>query len=502
MPTSGIAGEYVGACETATCTGTFTDNGGAAANYSDNINAIYRVFCPNAAGQCVSLTFNSFGMEGMVDPPGPNPLDCYYDYLLIGNGATQNSAVIDQAPSSAASTTGRICGTLAVPFTYTASNPSGCLTVRMTSDFITTGIGWSATLTCAPCAGGPTGLSNNDCVNATAICANTSVPGNSTGPGIVAEACGGGGCPAGGENYSNWYLITIQTGGTLTFTINPSVAADDYDYSIYGPNTGCGSLGPSIRCSDAGTTGATGLSAAAADVSESVVGDGYTSPLNVLAGQTYYMMIDEWTPTGAGYSLTFGGTAVLGCIMTPVELLDFSAQYNLARHQVDLNWSTATEINNDFFAVERSIDGTTYELIGVVQGSGTTLEKHEYNSADTNPVPGSINYYRLKQVDNNGVFEYSDVQAVIIYDPLSNFHIAPNPAKELATFSYYTNASTEDVFIYVHNSMGQIISTQRYNAQQGTNHYPFELSSLPHGVYFVTLQTSLHTYRSTLIHDF
>mgnify|MGYP001290646222 CR=1 FL=1 len=86
-PTTGIAGEYVGACETATCSGTYTDNGGSGSNYSNNINSIYRVFCPNTAGNCVRMTFNSFDVEPTFWFFGTN----YTDYLMIGNGPTQNS---------------------------------------------------------------------------------------------------------------------------------------------------------------------------------------------------------------------------------------------------------------------------------------------------------------------------------------------------------------------------------------------------------------------------
>ncbi len=500
-PTTGIASEFVGACQVSTCAGTYTDNGGAAGNYANSVNAIYRVFCPNAPGQCTRLTFTSFSMEPMIDPAGPPVMDCYYDYLTIGNGATQNSPVIDQAPSSAASVTGRICGAPAVPFSYTATNSSGCLTVRMTSDLTVNSTGWSATISCVPCAGGPTGLTNNDCANATFLCASTTVPVNSTGPGISAEACGGGGCPAGGENYSNWYTIAIQTGGTLNFTINPTVATDDYDYAIYGPNVACGALGPAIRCSDAGVTGPTGLNAASVDNSESVFGDGFTAQLNVTAGQVYTIMIDEWTPTGAGYNLIFGGTAVLSCLMMPVELIDFSAKFNDTRQQVDLNWTTASELNNDYFLVERSIDGENYEQIARIQGSGTTQEARYYESLDTHPIAGTINYYRLKQVDYNGRFEYSDLKAVMIPDISNKFYIYPNPAEELTLMAYATSLEGENIVIHIHNSYGQLIASNRHVALKGINQYPYELDAIPHGVYFITLETATAKYHETMLRN-
>ncbi len=151
--TTGIRNERVTNCVVSTCSGTYLDNGGAAGNYSSNIaGGLYRVFCPSTVGNCVRVTFNSFRTEAG------------FDYLTIGNGATQNSPVFTNSPATVPS--GRISGTPAVPFTYTANNPSGCLTFRFTSDGSITDAGWSASLSCVPCAtagNGPNLTDNNDC---------------------------------------------------------------------------------------------------------------------------------------------------------------------------------------------------------------------------------------------------------------------------------------------------------------------------------------------------
>jgi hypothetical protein len=503
-PTTGIANEFVGSCMTATCSGTYTDNGGASGNYSNGINNIYRVFCPNAPGQCVQLTFTSFNMEGMVDPSGPLlPLDCYFDYLSIGNGATQNAPVIDQAPSSAASTTGYICGTPAVPFTYTATNPSGCLTVRMNSDGTVNGAGWTATISCVPCAGGPSGTSNSDCVNATLLCSNASVPANSTGPGIMSEACTGTGCPAGGENYSNWYIVQFQQGGTFTFNITPSTTTDDYDYAVYGPNVGCNGLGSPLRCSDSGLTGATGLTSTATDFSESVTGDKFTAQMNVLAGESYYIMVDEWTPTGAGYSLTFGGTAVMSCsqLVVPVNLVSFEAEYIPSRRNVELSWLTLGEQDNAYFEVQRSIDGEHYEVVDVVSGSGTTFDAKRYTSTDYSPFPGEINYYRLKQVDGDGDFEFSWIQAVAIYDPGYQLQVIPNPARENAEL-HWINAAEGAYQLDIYDCTIKSYFSEQIVAEKGRQIIPLDLSSFPKGVYFITLRGNGEVYSRTFVRDY
>lgn len=480
-PTVGIALEYVGACQTSTCSGNYYDNGGVAGNYSNSINNVYRVFCPNAPGQCLTATFSLFDIEA-------HPT-CIYDLFTVTNGSTQNSPILFQG-----------CGAGAIgPFTGTAN---GCLGFRFRSDFTVTSPGWAATFSCVPCSGAPTGLTNNDCANATLLCANTAVPGNSTGPGISAEACGGAaGCPAGGENYSNWYAVTFTTSGTFNFTIVPQVATDDYDYAVYGPNVGCGALGPSIRCSDSYLGGNTGLQTGAGDTSENVNGNKFTETMNVLAGQTYYIMVDEWTPTGAGYSLNFSGTATMGCILTPVEFSSFNAVYRRSDGSVGLSWSTASEINNDYFAVEKSVDGDIFEQIDIIKGAGNSSQTNSYSSRDEHPYPGEINYYRIKQVDINGKISYSDMEAVAIDDPESHFSVYPNPVKNEGLITYTTAHDGESCQLKIYDSMAKLLVNYRFAGVKGINQIPLDLTNFPNGVYFLTLQNESGVLRTTMVRE-
>jgi hypothetical protein len=299
QPTVGVQSTYTGACMVTTCSGTSYDNGGAAGNYAPNVNNIFRTFCPNTAGMCMRATFTSWSMNDTYFLCfGPN--SCC-DYLGILNGPVQNSpALFNNCTTS--------------PGTITASNPSGCLTFRFVSDGSIQLPGWSATLSCVPCAGGPSGTSNSDCAFATPVCADTPFSDASPGPGITAEGCSG--CVT-SENYTNWYRITILTSGTLAFTINPNNNADDFDPVVFGPNVTCGALGAPVRCSYAinSGNGNTGLGNGAADPSETVAGDQWVSQMNVTAGQTYYVMINGWSATSGtnGFLLDWTGTASLNC---------------------------------------------------------------------------------------------------------------------------------------------------------------------------------------------
>ena len=302
LPSSGVQSTYSGGCPVGTCSGTLLDPGGNS-NYPNNVNQIYQTFCPTTPGTCLQVTFTAFNTENN------------FDYLTIGNGPAQNSAVFTGAPANAS---GQIMGTPAVPFSYTANNSSGCLTFRFNSDFITNRPGFTASLSCVAC-GSALPAGNSDACAASFICSNLGFNDLSNGPGInPTEGCGGTNCVT-GENYSNWYSFSAATSGSLTFTINPNTATNDFDYALFGPNVACGSLGAPLRCSYAANTGNTGLGNGAVDVSEDVAGDGWTSGINVTAGQTYMLMVNNWTAGGTGFNILFGGTATLGVLAPAVS---------------------------------------------------------------------------------------------------------------------------------------------------------------------------------------
>lgn len=416
--TTGIRGERVTNCLVSTCSGTYLDNGGAAGNYSNNIiGGLYRVFCPTVPGNCVRARFTQFNTEAG------------FDYLTIGNGATQNSPVFTNAP--AVNPTGRISGNPVVPFTFTANNPSGCLTFRFTSDATVNAAGWSAALSCVPCAtvgNGPNLVDNNDCSRLTRICTNITNNVNSRGPGLEAEGCLANACPAGGENHTNWYSFTILTSGTLTIMVDPQTPTDDYDFAIYSPNATCTSLGAPIRCTDSGLTGVTGLTTTALDAIEDVNGDKFLSQMNVIAGETYIMAIDEWlSNTGQGYRLNFGGTAVLDCGLLPVKLLYFGAEYDKESKSALITWGSESDEDYEYYVIEKSLDGASFDSIGRVEGLGNG--RFDYEFTDNSPEYNGFTYYRLKWFEN-GVYHYSDVSAIAVEDNSAQVVVQPNPFKD------------------------------------------------------------------------
>lgn len=161
----------------------------------------------------------------------------------------------------------------------------------------------------------------------------------------------------------------------------------------------------------------------------------------------------------------------------PVELLSFEAIPT--KKTVELKWSTASEINNDFFTVERSSDIENWIETAIVQGAGNSGIIKNYTTIVDNPLPG-LSYYRLKQTDFDGKQEYLGIRAVDMKEGREiEFSVFPNPASEKMNIVINENEFTIDVF----NMSGQIILSQR-------NSNELDISNLPNGLYLIRLKLS------------
>ncbi|MEM1321122.1 MAG: proprotein convertase P-domain-containing protein [Bacteroidota bacterium] len=112
----------------------------------------------------------------------------------------------------------------------------------------------------------------------------------------------------------------------------------------------------------------------------------------------------------------------------PIDLRSFNAQYLKKENTVELAWSTSSEVNNDYFVVEKSSDARHWKSIGKLNGRGNTSATSQYHLIDHNPLPGAVSYYRLLQVDFDGSFSYSNIESISIPAALhQDLSIYPNP---------------------------------------------------------------------------
>ncbi len=157
----------------------------------------------------------------------------------------------------------------------------------------------------------------------------------------------------------------------------------------------------------------------------------------------------------------------------PIELLYFRGRLE-ENNEVSLDWATTSEQNNKGFEVQRMTTNSDWEIIGWVNGFGTTFEEQQYNLIDKNPAAG-LNYYQLKQIDFDGTFDYSNVVAIEVENRISNLEIYPNPTAGKLNFSESINGK-----LTVRNTLGQIV----YQNQTETIQY-LDLSFLPTGSYLL-----------------
>jgi len=172
----------------------------------------------------------------------------------------------------------------------------------------------------------------------------------------------------------------------------------------------------------------------------------------------------------------------------PVELTSFTANVN-NNGSVVLNWSTATEVNNQMFKIERRSKESQFITIGHVEGYGTTTEPQVYSYIDNTVEPRTY-YYRLKQIDFSGQYEYSDEIEIEVNGPLTfgleqNY---PNPFNP-STLIKYSVPENGFVNLSVHNLVGEEVRVLvNETVDAGFYEVAFNAANLPSGTYFYRLQ--------------
>lgn len=283
-----------------------------------------------------------------------------------------------------------------------------------------------------------------DCEGSILICGDQQINNNAQDFGCSQDlSAANRGCLLGNERQGSWYTFTPSASGTIEFTIVPTDNID-YDYALWGPLTAfaCPPAGAPVRCSwayppavpgfPASSAFETGLRAGNTDTSEGASGpgvNGFTAPLDVIVGEIYILYIDNFDVTGQAFTLdwTLTNGCSLDCNVLPVELLTFKGE--AVNGEVVLSWLTQTERNSSKFEVERSFDGSHFTPVGSMPAAGHSITRIDYSWVDEDPLDG-IGYYRLRQVDRDGTFKYSDIITVHFRGLASKLVIYPNPASD------------------------------------------------------------------------
>ncbi|NNF34133.1 MAG: T9SS type A sorting domain-containing protein [Saprospiraceae bacterium] len=166
----------------------------------------------------------------------------------------------------------------------------------------------------------------------------------------------------------------------------------------------------------------------------------------------------------------------------PVELVDFDGYKN--QTSVELEWMTASEINNDHFLLERSDDGINYTTIAQIDGVGNSSIDQKYSYHDNQPRIGN-NYYRLTQVDIDGRQEILDEVVKVSFDGDSYIQVVPNPVTNESFQLVYQSETEGEVEVEIFNIAGQRVYAQSYNAYKARNIVDLSHLRIDAGAYII-----------------
>lgn len=229
--------------------------------------------------------------------------------------------------------------------------------------------------------------------------------------------------------------------------------------------------------------------------------DKYNDPYPVfIFGYMGYTLTQNFNPSGAGpfgpglgpqtstgpasSTYTNGFLAKYSTqISLPTELISFGAFCN--KNKIEVKWTTASESNNDYFTLERSYDATNFEIITIISGAGNSngLINYSFEDSEVNTFPA---YYRLKQTDFNGKYEYSPVKAINCNEEVTE-EIHCSQSGNLLSISF-TSGKSRLCTILICDILGKELMEKTIHFKEGLNFYYFDISEYEAGLYFIILQ--------------
>ncbi|HQQ97542.1 MAG TPA: T9SS type A sorting domain-containing protein [Cyclobacteriaceae bacterium] len=311
---------------------------------------------------------------------------------------------------------------------------------------------------------------------------------------------------------SNLSASSAITGG---LAIAQSAGFQNNDYLIYGHQSGANTLSGDVggmtgtnnaRWSriwyvDITNAGASQVLDLTFDMSDS------GNPITPTVASNYVLLYragqsGNWTELTTASSITGDRIAFTGVTLTndgyytigtrnnansplPIQLKSFAAR--VMEKGVELTWQTETELDNDYFTVERSSEGIQFETAIKVQGAGTSTDSKEYTAVDYNVRQGT-SYYRLKQTDKDGASSYSAIVAVEIMEAHHPYTVYPNPASEVVHISFRAGEAPDGLRIL--DVMGSSVQFEYVADEKGIR---IPTSDFKPGMYLIQIIHGLTT---------
>ncbi|MEP2669502.1 MAG: T9SS type A sorting domain-containing protein [Cyclobacteriaceae bacterium] len=366
-------------------------------------------------------------------------------YSITVAGATSETTYLWSAPPGATITSGQGTTSVLVTFGNTAGNVS--VAVSNPCETINVPLAVSSTA-CIFYAGG---INDGFAQDQTCISSLNGTSGFIPGP-IVGSTTF---CDFATESYT----ITVA-GATASTVYSWSVPAGATITSGQGTNT--------ILVTFGNTAG---------NVSVNISNECETVPASLAVSPTSCIFYAGGNSDGFAYTLTFN-------IPLPIELVSFEG--SVLNGVVHLKWTTASELNNDFFTLERSRNGEKFEAVETIPGAGTSVVSRTYHAEDKFPFIGK-SYYRLKQTDYDGKTSISNIILVEVLDRSSGVvALYPNPIENNSTLTVvYIGNETEEIVVNVTDVSGRVIHRKPVSILEGENFIQLQTEFQANGIYLV-----------------
>ena len=185
------------------------------------------------------------------------------------------------------------------------------------------------------------------------------------------------------------------------------------------------------------------------------------------------------------------------CTILPIGLTSFTARQQDG--VIKIRWTTESEINNNYFTVEKSLDGIHFETLCSIKGVGNSSSILNYEAADEHPFTG-LNYYRLKQTDFDGSYSYSNVVSCVSdgNGMMRVLSVNPNPVQFSANLTLDIT-DDEDVSVQLSDTRGQLVFDKIFFVHEGIQHLELDLSGLEQGIYLLRVHCEYGSYSQKLI---
>ncbi len=191
---------------------------------------------------------------------------------------------------------------------------------------------------------------------------------------------------------------------------------------------------------------------------------------------------DDATGSGSRDEMGLDNVEVLEAIAMPVTLTSFEAKPSQQK-SITLTWQTASEENNDYFSIEHSTDGISFREIATQAGNGTTNIVQNYSFLHRE-VENGLHYYRLKQVDFDGKFEYTNIVTAKVSHSNDDVILTPNPTSNVILIQTKTPFE-RDADFQILNMQGQVVLSSVL--QEGTANLEVNIADFPVGIYYLQL---------------